>query len=243
MGDPASPKAPRRRRRSGAPPWRPDPDQAARILAQLADLVEPLHRTIPGSNEVVLHDLAKLPNSIVAISGNVTGRGVGSPATDSLLRAVAGGAVETSVAYETRLPGGRELRSSTMIARDDAGTPVAALCINVDVTMWRAVHALATSMLPVSPIAPSAGAEDRGEDFVNDVDELAQHLVAQAITAVDVPLDLMQKRHKMTVVEDLKDRGFFMLKESVEMAAAALGVTRFTIYNYLNEIEQGARDA
>ncbi|GAB96287.1 putative transcriptional regulator YheO [Kineosphaera limosa] len=47
----------------------------------------------------------------------------------------------------------------------------------------------------------------------------------------------MQKRHKLAVVGDLKERGFFMLKESVETAASALAVTRFTIYNYLNEID------
>jgi len=54
-------------------------------------------------------------------------------------------------------------------------------------------------------------------------------------------VDLMQKRHKIAVVNDLKDRGFFMLKESVEMAAAALQVTRFTIYNYLNELGNDER--
>ena len=219
-----------------------DAAEARLILEVLRSLVEPLHRSIPGSNEVVLHDLAKLPDSIVAIAGNVTGREVGSPATDTLLRAAASGDLVTTVAYESRLPGGRELRSTTMICRDGAGIPVAALCINVDVTMWRAIHVLATSMLPDRPLAPTAGAEDHaaGEDFVNDIDELAQHLLTQAIAAVRVPVDLMQKRHKLAVVQDLKERGFFMLKESVETAAQALGVTRFTIYNYLNELEPGS---
>ncbi len=217
------------------------PSERAQILAMLSALVEPLHLSIPGSNEVVLHDLAKVPNSIVAISGTVTGRGVGSPATDALLRAVAHDDVQTTVAYETRLPGGRELRSSTLVCRDSTGTPVAALCLNIDVTMWRAVHLLATSMLPAQPIAPSAAPED-GEEFVNDIDELAQHLLSQAIAAVQAPVELMQKRHKLAVVQDLKERGFFMLKESVETAAQALGVTRFTIYNYLNELEADSRD-
>jgi predicted transcriptional regulator YheO len=44
------------------------------------------------------------------------------------------------------------------------------------------------------------------------------------------------------VVNDLKDRGFFMLKESVGMAAQALQVTRFTVYNYLNELDNDERD-
>ena len=46
----------------------------------------------------------------------------------------------------------------------------------------------------------------------------------------------MQKKHKIAVVHLLKERGFFMLKESVGMAAQALQVTRFTVYNYLNEL-------
>lgn len=218
----------------------PDPDEARRILDELSGLVEPLHASIPGANEVLLHDLARLPNSVIAIAGELTGRSVGSPATDTLLRAVARGEVDTMVAYESRLPGGRELRSTTIISRDSGGVPVAALCINVDVTMWRAVHTLASSMLPAQPLGPSASAED-GEAFVGDIDGLAQHLLAQAIGASEAPVELMQKRHKLAVVQDLKDRGFFMLKESVETAAQALGVTRFTIYNYLNELEADGR--
>lgn len=38
-------------------------------------------------------------------------------------------------------------------------------------------------------------------------------------------------------MSDLKRRGFFMLRDSIEDAASALGVTRFTIYNYLNELD------
>lgn len=215
-----------------------DPDEAHSILAGLAALVGPLHESIPGSNEVLLHDLSKLPNSVVVIEGDVTGRTIGSPATDTLLRAAAQGRLETTVAYESRLPGGRELRSTTIIARDSAGVPVAALCINVDVTMWRAVHAMAASMLPERPLAAADEPGEDGEAFAGDIDALAQHLLAQAVARAGAPVELMQKRHKLVVVQDLKERGFFMLKESVETAAQALGVTRFTIYNYLNELDE-----
>ena len=76
------------------------------------------------------------------------------------------------------------------------------------------------------------------EELLRDVDELAQRVLSQAITSVGIPVELMHKRHKMAVVSDLKDRGFFLLKESVETAAQALGVTRFTVYNYLNALDQ-----
>lgn len=233
------------RRRAAAPPAAPAaPAVTSReaILGVLARIVEPLQRSIPGTAEVVLHDLSKLPDSIVAVAGSVTGRAIGSPATDKLLAEAASGQLRTDVGYETRMPGGRELRSTTIVVPDADGRPLAALCINCDVTMWRAVHEIAAGMLPSAPIAvrpdEDTAGEESGEAFVHDIDELAGRLLRQALAAVDAPVPLMQKRHKLAVVEDLKGRGFFMLKESVETAAAALGVTRFTIYNYLNEIDQ-----
>ena len=227
----------------------PTAQDAEQVLATLAVLVEPLSRTLPDDCEVVLHDLRHLPNSIVAIAGDVTGRRVGGPATDLLLHKATAGTVTTTVGYETRLPDGRSLRSTTIVVRDGQGAAVAALCINSDVMMWKAVKAIAESMLPVNPPilvgtpenAPESATAQRGEQppqekFFQDIDELAQHLLADAIEACRVPVDLMQKKHKIAVVNDLKDRGFFMLKESGGMAAQALQVTRFTVYNYLNEL-------
>jgi len=221
----------------------PSEQDTEQVLATLAALVEPLSRTLPSDCEVVLHDLRRLPNSIVAIAGDMTGRSVGGPATDLLLRKATTGTIDTTVGYETRLPDGRSLRSTTVVLRDTAGTPVAALCINSDVMIWQAVKAIAESMLPAqaSPQQDTAKPPE-DEKFFQDIDELARHLLAEAIDASGAPVDLMQKRHKIAVVNDLKDRGFFMLKESVEMAAQALQVTRFTIYNYLNELGNEERD-
>lgn len=207
------------------------------VLATLAALVDPLSRTLPADTEVVLHDLRRLPNSIVAIAGDVTGRSVGGPATDRLLREAAAGRLGTTVGYETRLPDGRALRCTTVVVPDAAGTPLAALCINADVMIWHAVKAIAESMVgESSAVKGEAPGDASPERFVRDIDELAQHLLAEAIETSGAPVDLMQKKHKIAVVQDLKDKGFFLLKESVEMAAAALQVTRFTIYNYLNEL-------
>ena len=195
--------------------------EADQVLAVLTMLVEPLGSTLPPDSEVVLHDLRRLPHSIVAIAGDVTGRRVGGPATDLLLRKAAAGTIATTVGYETRLPDGRSLRSTTIVVRDSSGTAVAALCINSDVMIWQAVKAIAESMLPAGATEPQTEQQPPpAERFAQDIDELAQHLLAEAIEASGAPVDLMQKKHKMAVVKDLKERGFFMLKESVEMAAA-----------------------
>jgi predicted transcriptional regulator YheO len=229
-----------------------------RLIAVFSALVEPLGRSLPISTEVVLHDLSKLPNSIVAIHGTVTGRKVGDPATDLLLKKLSefsGADGDHAVGYESRLPNGGRLRSSTMLIRDVGGQPVAALCINSDLSMWESVQDVATSMLtmtralgsarppatsgPVPVYSADAEDSDEAETFVTDVDQLAAHLMQRAVSKADVPVELMQKRHKVEVVRDLKARGMFHLKDAIDMVATALGVSRFTIYNYLNEIADG----
>jgi predicted transcriptional regulator YheO len=209
-----------------------------RLIAVFSALVEPLGMTLPATSEVALHDLSKLPNSIVAIAGSVTGRGVGDPATDLLLEAASAGRFEDRIGYETSLPDGRRLKSSTMIIRDVSGNPVAALCINSDLTVWEQLEHIASSMLHAGAEARPAlrAVEPSPEVFARDVDELAAHLISQSIAQAGVPVELMQKRHKLAIVRDLKHRGLFLIKDAVELIAGELDVTRFTIYNYLNQI-------
>ncbi len=46
----------------------------------------------------------------------------------------------------------------------------------------------------------------------------------------------MKKPQKVEAVRQMQDRGIFIVKGGIEKAAAALGVTRYTIYNYLEQI-------
>jgi len=217
-----------------------------RLLAVFSQLVEPMGRSLPASSEVVLHDLSLLPNSIVAVYGDVTGRRAGDPATDLLMRGLASGHFETTVGYETKLADGRKLKSSTMIIRDVSGNAVAALCINSDISVWESLSGIASMMMGGAAVAGAApvphvaqGDSDAGavgEVFVKDVDELASLLIHQAIEESGIPVELMHKQHKIEVVRALKSRGMFMLRDAVEMIASSLNCTRFTIYNYLNEI-------
>lgn len=49
-----------------------------------------------------------------------------------------------------------------------------------------------------------------------------------------MPLARLDRKAKQSVVRNLEARGAFTLRHGVETVAAALGVSRFTIYNYLN---------
>jgi predicted transcriptional regulator YheO len=231
-----------------------------RLIAVFSELVEPLGRALPISSEVVLHDLSKLPDSIVAVYGDVTGRRVGDPATNLLLERVSEGDITHQIGYETRLQDGRRMQSSTMIIRDVSGHPVAALCVNTDVSAWLEVKRIAEAMMAAGGAGASApprreavrsgtggpvsdpAAELSPESFPRDVDELANHLIREAIRNAGVPVAELKKDQKIQIVQALQAKGFFMLRDAIEMIATTFDVTRFTIYNYLNEIADAQND-
>ncbi|MFV0433435.1 MAG: transcriptional regulator [Leucobacter sp.] len=230
--------------------WGSEHDDA--MISSLKELVVQLGDALLQPSEVVLHDLRALPNSIVAIRGDVTGRKPGDPATDVLLRRMVSGDPGSGSSYATVLPDGRRLRSTTTILRNGVGVPLAAICVNTDISNWIAVAQAAQGLIgidgaegePESARVESDEAEpqDRsGELFAHDIDELSEQMLLSVIKDTGVPVDLMHKRHKISVVRQLRERGFFLLKEAVEMCASALQVTRFTIYNYINEIESEER--
>lgn len=213
------------------------PNEHDQIISTLQQLVEPIRAALVEPAEVIVHDLTQLPNSIIAISGDVTGRSIGDPATDKLLDAVASGNLRTSTGYRTTSPSGKELLSTTAIIRDSTNQPVAALCINRDISGWEALHSLTGALAGLS--LPMCAEEEQvtTEVFVRDVDELATLLLSRAVAESGVRVDEMRKEHKVEVVRLLKARGFFLLRDAAEMAGEALHCTRFSIYNYLNEIE------
>jgi HTH domain len=51
------------------------------------------------------------------------------------------------------------------------------------------------------------------------------------------PLARLDREEKQRAVKLLNDRGAFGLRKSVEQVAEAMGVSRFTVYNYLNRPE------
>jgi hypothetical protein len=77
-----------------------------------------------------------------------------------------------------------------------------------------------------------------GEDVVAvrlpHLSESLDHLLADLERRHGVPLAELDRKTKQSVVRTLETRGAFSVRHGVETVAKALGVSRFTIYNYLN---------
>ena len=189
------------------------------VLSPLIPAVHGLAAMLGPGNEVLLHDFSRLPDSIAAIAGDLTHRTVGGPMTDLLLGLIRRGTTQDLINYRTNNPDGRPIRSSTVFLRDADGVAIGCLCVNSE---------LSEALSEVPP--------DREESFPPDVDSLQRYLVSRAITKVGIEPAQMKKQHKAAVVRELDEAGFFLIRDSVDHVAGRLDVTRYTIYNYLNEV-------
>ncbi|HVZ43909.1 MAG TPA: PAS domain-containing protein [Ramlibacter sp.] len=215
------------------------------ILAAL-DCIVPMLGAMAGEHvEVVLHDLTHPENSVLRIAnGHVTGRSPGSPVlagpgNDKALAILAEGMVDALPAghvsvfpYPTITRDGRNLTSGTVMFRDSLGRTFAALCLNADLQGVEAAHALLSRMLPSKAIATTQAKVD-----APDMEALMHDIIEQAVRRYGKPVARMNKEEKTAAVESMFERGLFIVKGGVEKAAAALGVTRFTVYNYLDDVK------
>ncbi|MDX3524081.1 helix-turn-helix domain-containing protein [Streptomyces scabiei] len=68
--------------------------------------------------------------------------------------------------------------------------------------------------------------------------ESLDHILAALERRQGRPLADLDRRAKQEVVRMLEARGAFSVRHGVETVATALGVSRFTVYNYLNRDKQ-----
>ncbi|WP_286259939.1 helix-turn-helix domain-containing protein [Streptomyces graminofaciens] len=64
--------------------------------------------------------------------------------------------------------------------------------------------------------------------------ESLDHILAAMERKQGKPLSDLDRKAKQEVVRILEARGAFSVRHGVETVASALGVSRFTVYNYLN---------
>lgn len=216
------------------------PAERQLILNVLHSTLRMLGNAVGLHTEIVLHDLINPERSILAIAnGHVTGRKVGGsvlggPRQDLGFTAVRRAMDDYSSSdpivvenYPTFAPDGRPLRSSTVVYRDRNGQPFASLCINSDLSGVAAAHAVLGGLLGLE------GVPESSVDEPKDMEQLMAEILQVACPGGVVG---MKKPQKLEAVRQMQDRGIFIVKGGIEKAAAALGVTRYTIYNYLEQI-------
>jgi predicted transcriptional regulator YheO len=204
------------------------------LFENLKSIAAVMVKTFGRFCEVAIHDFEHLPNSLVYVEGNVTKRIPGAPITDLVLRALRkeGNDVKDMCGYKTVTKGGRSLKSSTSFLRDNDGKVIGAFCINYDVTDYLNAASLINDFSQISN--PDNGNDK--ETFASSLNETIESLLDRTIKVMGKQPSTMNRQEKIMLVESLELQGAFMVKGSVDYVAKVLGVTKYTVYNYLKEI-------
>lgn len=189
--------------------------------------------TMFGKNcEVVIHDMNQKDTPIVYIvNGHISGRKkgeknkvLGGKGMDQFFDGV------DILNCKALLPDKKTIKSSTF--HYTSGKYHYAFGINYDYSGLSFAKSVIEDLLSVGQdidevIKNASNSEDMLETFFED-----------ALKFVGTPITAMNKSDRIKLIRILDEKGTFTLKKSIPMVSEKLGISRYTIYNYLNEIKE-----
>lgn len=211
-------------------------------LKKYISLVDFLGKALGKRYEVVLHDLSIPEKSIIAIAnGEISGRKLGGPVTDLLLKLLKKGRQE-HVSYIVNYRGksnNKLCRSSSYFIRNRKKAIIGVLCINVDITPFMKLKVLLDNELSFMNIETERTVKnDITENLEGNIDELIDNMIAFRLNQYTSIRNKVSLDDRMSLVRNLYNDGFFLLRGSVNALAERIGVSEPTIYRYLNRIRR-----
>ena len=197
------------------------------LLREGEKIVDALGKTLAPLVEVVLHDLTQPQHAVVAIANNLSGRSVGDPATEIGLARMADPAFpEVLQNYPNHFPDGRPAKSTSIGLKNSQGDYVAAICLNVDVSMLNAVTASLTQLAQTSPT-------DVRESLASPRLDVVRAMLERFSAGLNTTPRALRPAQRREAVRQLAEAGLMELKNAQAVVADILGVARSTVYTYL----------
>ena len=123
---------------------------------------------------------------------------------------------------------GKRLKSVTSTLRDAKGKPIGLLCINLDISKWEEFHFLFEQFIAKPKELPK-------ELFVEDWKEKISLYIHNRLKAKQLSLEHLTRAQKIALIADLHADGAFDGKNAAAYVGSVLGLSRATVYKYLNE--------
>lgn len=200
------------------------PEHAA-LLSQIEQVAQGLAATFAPFCEVVVHDLLDPKHAILAVHNNLSGRSVGDPTTELGLTRIADPDYPQIVAnYANQFADGRQAKSTSVGIKDASGNYIAALCLNVDLTLFRSLQSVVGQFTAISgDTGLSESLDPAGAEAIRQrIDQFAARLstAPRALKAAE----------RRALLRELKDSGCMEVRRAMEVVAQHLGVSRATVY-------------
>ncbi|HEC8344963.1 TPA: PAS domain-containing protein [Providencia rettgeri] len=196
------------------------------LLAQIDIIAKGLSETFSPFCEVVVHDLKKPEHSILSIHNNLSGRQIGEPTTELGLARIESPDFPNIIAnYTNQFTDGRPVKSTSIGIKDDSGQYVAALCLNLDMTLFRGMQSMLSQFIEVGNSPIKEHIEPNGTEAIRiRIDQYAASLATTART--------LKVEERKNLIEILRNEGLLDVKKAMETVAQHLGISRASVYLY-----------
>ena len=219
------------------------------MMKPYISLVQFLGLALGKNTEVVLHDLADPNNSIIAIAnGHISGRKIGGPTTDLVLKVLKEGLKEKTTFitnYTAQVKGNNACRSSSFFIKDEKEKIVGVLCVNVDISQLAEARKVLDSLIncevpekTLPPQKPTAGLVEVFENLHDSIDDALSAIIDNVLLKYEAEPTRLSLDERIDAVRKLNENGLFLLKGGLSELAKRLEISEPTIYRYLNKVKE-----
>ena len=180
--------------------------------------------------EVAVHDLSQPETSVVFVSGEATGRKIGQSfdhlVKDVLLNEKYSNDQVNNYVFTT--PSGQLIKSSTVFIRE-SGTVIGAMCVNYDITVMHLFFRDMSAFLGADENTIDKKEIEPSEDVATIVNGIIDKIM------INTDTQELNRKKAVELIRFMDDKGLFLVKGTIERVAELLGVSKVTIYSYLDE--------
>jgi predicted transcriptional regulator YheO len=204
---------------------------ASQFLESYIPMVTAVGKTI-GIGEILLYDFTIDPPAVLAKEGGITGREAGSKASTFLLdlvREMQDKGESMRLNYETATKSGKPLKSTTLLITGSSGKLEGVFSLNIDMS------AVSVMKHFINRLTGTERAESNDE-MPQNAQEFLSIMIKKGIESISKPSCYFDKKDNIKVVRFLNSHNIFSIKGSTDTLAAELNVSKYTIYNYIEEV-------
>ena len=190
-----------------------------------------------GSNcQVSLYDMREGAARLIAVSGTVMDVSIGSRLAPPIVEKLnqANRTNSGRIMFTSTTPDGRRLSSSlTMISDPVSAAQIGVLKIDFCIEhLISSIDVLQTFCgIDEQPRAADAGGEE-------DIGQIVETIIAETFESRNGTRSTSGKEHRLEIVRRLEDRGVFRVKGAVEIVSNSLNVSKYSIYNYIDQVRK-----
>lgn len=123
-------------------------------------------------------------------------------------------------------PSGKKIKSSSFPLKGEDYFYI--LGINYDITILDGISLFINNFISFDG--------DLFSTLHQEKDNSMEHILESSLQMMNGKVDKMKKEERVVLIKMLNDRNFFQIQKSVPFLSEKLGVSKYTIYKYLNEI-------